>query len=373
MERERVREPDPAQISNYEKLVRHYEAVAHREKTGELLIPSDKRDYQQSRQGFLKYYMNPIFTDTALSSWAVFEHLVKKQSGRHRHQGGIIIYVLEGHGMTETDDQLIEWQEGDLLLLPIKPRGSTHQHWNRDESKGCRWVAFRDLLMGHAIANTIDQVSEMPDARGAPQKRPEDFARREWKATVGGEQVPLVTHPDELSKVNLFDRMVALRDLQRERLRQSTFLIRGDELAWELNAHGKMQWYLHPCIAYAAVNTHFFYRQEIPAGSRSGVQRHGGDAVFYITEGEGYTEVNGVRYNWKAGDVMTLPILLEGVIYRHVNTGTTRVRLIATERNVVHTTGVDRQSGFEQLQPCPEYREAQSARADRAEANQEDT
>ena len=34
----------------------------------------------------------------------------------------------------------------------------------------------------------------------------------------------------------------------------------------------------------------------------------------------------------------------------------TRARLIAIERNLVHTVGVDRQSGFEQLQPCPEFR-----------------
>ena len=152
-----------------------------------------------------------------------------------------------------------------------------------------------------------------------------------------------------------------MRDIQRQRLENSTFLIRGDELPWEINAHGKMQWYLHPCIAYAAVQTQIFYRQEIPVGSRSGVQKNGGDVVFYMLEGEGYTELNGTRHSWKAGDVMTLPTYPEGVIFRHVNTGAKPVRLICMERNLVHTTGVDRQSGFEELQPCPEYRAEQSA------------
>jgi gentisate 1,2-dioxygenase len=159
-----------------------------------------------------------------------------------------------------------------------------------------------------------------------------------------------------LARVNLFDRLLALRDVQRTRQAQATWMIRGDELPWEVNAHGKMQWYLHPCIAYSAVQTNLFYRQEIPAGSRSGLQRHGGDAVFYMLDGEGYTEVNGVRHAWKAGDVMTLPALADGVIYRHVNTGAAPARLIGVERNLVHTVGVDRQSGFEELQPCPEYR-----------------
>jgi len=103
----------------------------------------------------------------------------------------------------------------------------------------------------------------------------------------------------------------------------------------------------------SAVQPQLFYRQEIPA--RSGAQRHGGDAVFYIFEGD------GVRHVWKGGDVMTLPVFPDGVIYRHVNIGSAPVRLICIERNLVHTVGVDRQSGFEQLQPCPEYRQSQSA------------
>ncbi len=361
MERERVKEPDAEQLSDYEKSVRHYQAWADRQKNGELLIPSEKREFQVSRQGLIKYFMNPTTTDTAVSSWSVFEHRIKNQSGRHKHQGGIIIYALEGQGATETDGELIEWQAGDLLLLPIKPGGCNHQHWNRDTSKGCRWVAFQDLLISPYLATLIEQVSEMPDLRSNPLSAPVGRKLREWKATVTGEQVPLLTNPDELASANLFDRLIALRDLQRRRLAQSTFMIRGDELPWELNAHGKMQWYLHPCIAYTAVQTHLFYRQEIPVGSRSGVQRHGGDVIFYITEGEGYTEVDGVRHVWKSGDVMTLPVFANGVVFRHVNTGPVPVRLISMERNLVHTTGVDRQTSFEELQPCPEYRQAQSA------------
>ncbi len=133
--------------------------------------------------------------------------------------------------------------------------------------------------------------------------------------------------------------------------------IRGDELPWELNAHGKMQWYLHPCIAYSAVQTNLFYRQEIPVGSRSGLQRHGGDIIFKILEGKGYTEVDGVRYEWKKNDVMTLPLLRTGVTYRHVNTGSEPVLFLGMERNLVHTVGVGRHSGFEEIQPCPEYRQ----------------
>jgi gentisate 1,2-dioxygenase len=356
MERERAKEPDPTQQSGYEKLVRHYQEMQHRQRTGRLLVKGDELEYQKTRQGLLKFYLNPLVTDTALSSWSVFEHRINRQTGRHKHQGGVIIFVIEGEGSTQNDDEVLEWQAGDLIVLPIKPGGgSSHQHWNKDDTKGCRWIGLRDLMLAGYIANTMDQVAETPDA-GGKETDITGLRVRDWTATVSEEQVPLVGSPAAQANVNLFDRLVKLRDLQRARMQKATYLIRGDELPWELNAHGKMQWYLHPCIAYTQLQTHMFYRQEIAEGSRSGVQRHGGDAVFYIIQGEGYTEVDGVRHAWKPGDLMTLPIFPQGVVYRHVNTGKGAVRLFCMERNLVHTVNVDRQSGFEQLQPCPEYR-----------------
>jgi len=360
MERERSKEPEAIEASVYEQTVRYYQKWSERQRTGKLLIRADERDYQPSRQGFVKFYLTPLLDDTALSGGAVFERMIKRQTGRHRHQGGIIIYVIEGEGATETNGEILDWRAGDLLLLPIQPGGCSHQHWNKDPAKGCRWVAFRDMLVAPYIANAIDQLKETPDLRGDATSGIEGRrSRPDWKARVPGEQIPLITHPDELATTNLFDRLIALRDLQRRRQAQATFMIRGADLPWEWNAHGKMQWYLHPCIAYSAVQTNLFYRQEIPAGSRSGSQRHSGDVVFYILQGEGHTEVNGVRHAWKAGDVMTLPALPDGVVYRHANTGNAPVMLIGMERNLVHTVGVDRHAGFEELQPCPEYRQQQ--------------
>jgi hypothetical protein len=68
MERERTREPDPTQLSGYEKLVRHYQEMAHRQRTGRLLIKGDEIDYQPTRQGLLKFYLNPLVTDTRAAS-----------------------------------------------------------------------------------------------------------------------------------------------------------------------------------------------------------------------------------------------------------------------------------------------------------------
>ncbi len=352
-----MRDPEAIQDNLYEQILTHYKKLAEVQNNGELLIRSDDLDFQETRQGLLKIYMSPLKTDTTLRSWSVFVQHIRRQSGRHRHQGGIIIYVIEGEGMTEVNGEILEWQAGDLLLLPICPERCTHQHINKDASKGCKWVAFRHNAVRDYTANNIEQISNTPDLTGEEIQELKGKRRnKDWKSEVPGEQVSLVTHPDQLSSVSLFDKLIELRDYQRSRLEKSTWLIRGEDLPWELNPHGKMQWYLHPMIAYTCVQTNIFYRQEIPVGSRSGTQRTGGDAVFFISEGEGYTEVDGVRHEWKAHDVMTLPLRTQGVAYRHVNTGSIPVRLLGAEPNLVHTVGVDRHAGFEVLQPCPEFR-----------------
>jgi quercetin dioxygenase-like cupin family protein len=360
MEREKTREPEAAQSNQYEEAIRLRQEWIERQNKGRLLIRGAEQKYEETRQGRLKHYLSmyPKVSDTALDSWNCFIHDIRRQSGRHRHQGGILIYVIEGEGSTEVDGEVLEWRAGDLLLLPIRPKGCIHQHWNKDSSKPCRWVAFRHVAVRDYTANYIEQLVKTPDgeAGSGGLTTSQGKVRTDWKAEVHGDQVSLVTHPRQLEQVNMFDKLIELRDQARAREAKATWLIRGSELPWELNAHGRMQWYLHPCIAYSVVQTNLFYRQEIPVGSRSGVQRHGGDVVFFILRGQGYTELDGVKYNWEAEDVMTLPLRPDGGIYRHVNTGNEPVLLIGIEPNMVHTVGVDRHAGFEELQPCPEYR-----------------
>jgi gentisate 1,2-dioxygenase len=97
--------------------------------------------------------------------------------------------------------------------------------------------------------------------------------------------------------------------------------------------------------------------QEIPAGSRSGKQKHQGGRVHYVLEGKGYTVVDGVRHEWEKGDVVLLPIKPDGVVFQHFNADTNnRVRLVAAEPNWTDALGVDLGASFEQLEDSPDYK-----------------
>jgi quercetin dioxygenase-like cupin family protein len=106
------------------------------------------------------------------------------------------------------------------------------------------------------------------------------------------------------------------------------------------------------------LSTLIFFEQEIPPGSRSGRYKFQGEQVIYIIEGKGHTLIDGVKHPWKAGDVLNLSVRKPDSIVQHVNDDPNNpAKFVACAPNLFHTTGVDRGSGFEQIEDAPEYRD----------------
>lgn len=155
---------------------------------------------------------------------------------------------------------------------------------------------------------------------------------------------------------SLLNELFRMRDEWRERMSKSTTLVKGKDLEWEVNRHGKMKWYLHPALKDRAIRSLMIFVQEIPPLSRTGRQKHQGGLVHYVLEGRGYTILNGKKHEWEEGDFIVLPILPNGVEYQHFNDDDkTPVLLIAAQSNLFDALGVDMGSGFEQLEDAPEY------------------
>jgi hypothetical protein len=162
---------------------------------------------------------------------------------------------------------------------------------------------------------------------------------------------------ERLAQTNLWDRILALRDEQRAQRANGIQVVKEAELPLERNRQGLMRWYLHPDITDTVLSTYLFFSQEIPPGSRTGRLKFQGGQVMYIVEGRGHTVLDGVRHPWKAGDVVNLPLKRNGIVVQHVNDDPERpAKFVACEPNWLACTGVDRGSGFEQLEDAPEYR-----------------
>ena len=161
----------------------------------------------------------------------------------------------------------------------------------------------------------------------------------------------------KLAEVNHWEELLKLRDRQREQTRNAIQVIKEAELPQEVSRHGLLRWYLHPAIKDTCLSVLLFYQQEIPPGSRSGRLKFQGGQVMMITEGRGYTTIDGVKHPWKAGDVLNLPLRADGIIVQHFNADPSNpAKFVAAEPNWLECVTVDRGCGFEQLEDAPEYR-----------------
>jgi hypothetical protein len=176
-ERERSRERD-----NYELIVKFMTEDRKRSFTGDVVIRGREQPWRLSRQGLVRRYMMPSRYAredqfAALDDWNIFVQDVKVHSGMHQHQGGLVIFILEGEGHSLVDGVRHEWQAGDLLLLPVKPGGVQHQHFNRYQDRPAKWIAFISAQLFEWGASDMVQIKEHPDWK-PPAQQPIGRTRR---------------------------------------------------------------------------------------------------------------------------------------------------------------------------------------------------
>ncbi len=170
MERERVREKEPVQRDegeHYEETLRLNADARECARTGKIVIRGKGIPWRQNRQAYNKTFLSwHEVKDTAAEDWTCFIHDVKVHSGRHRHQGGVQLFVLEGEGYTVVDGKKVDWEKWDLVILPVKPGGCEHQHFNKVPGKPAKWMAFRYYPFAKVLGNMFEQVEESPDWKG---------------------------------------------------------------------------------------------------------------------------------------------------------------------------------------------------------------
>ncbi|MEW6472054.1 MAG: cupin domain-containing protein [Actinomycetota bacterium] len=141
-------------------------------------------------------------------------------------------------------------------------------------------------------------------------------------------------------------------DTRRQRAAKGAILIKGSEQPWELNRQGRCRFYAHLGRTDLANPDWISFRHEIH--THSGMHVHQGGLALFVTRGRGYTICNGRRADWKAGDVILLPIEPGGVEHQHFNLGEEPCEWIAFAFNPwLDAMG----NGYEQKTNHPEYRE----------------
>ena len=165
VERTRVREREPEKLTSYELAIRQDRAFAERQTTGRVVCRLEDCPQNLTRQGRLRSYLGLTIKDTPLQNWIVFTHEIRTASGKHRHQGGLIIYVIEGKGYSVIDGERVNWEKGDLVLLPLRENGVEHQHFNSQPGTPALWMAFIHQGTREHVASEITQSEVSPEYR----------------------------------------------------------------------------------------------------------------------------------------------------------------------------------------------------------------
>ena len=165
IERTRERERPPIKQSTYELEVAFRRERTERNERGPIVIRMKDREEVVERQGRVRFYLQPrTYTDTPLQMWSVFTHEIRTKSGRHRHQGGVLIYVLRGKGYSIVEGERVDWSKGDLVLLPMREGGIEHQHFNLDTEPSV-WAAFIHYPTMEHLASGLEHTENSPEYR----------------------------------------------------------------------------------------------------------------------------------------------------------------------------------------------------------------
>ena len=162
-EQQRTREAEAQQAPFYEHVYSMWNERGQQARTGQVVYRGKDLPWEQGRQARLKWYFHPMRKEAAVSNWLFFVQDIKTHSGRHRHQGGLALYVVEGVGWTTVNGVRHDWEEGDLILLPTMPHGVEHQHFNANPGSPCKWLAIIYDPYAQAMSSELDQKEVSPD------------------------------------------------------------------------------------------------------------------------------------------------------------------------------------------------------------------
>ncbi len=162
-----TQEPEPEEAVGplYLAEYGHIEDHVQRQHTAPLVVKALREDqYELNPQGKIGYYLHEqMFTDTCLRDWWVFIHDIRKVSGKHRHQGGLVLFILEGRGYTTMNGERFDWKAGDLVLMPLLPERVEHQHFNSNPGTGAKWMAFIHIPSFKEVGGELTQSSLDPE------------------------------------------------------------------------------------------------------------------------------------------------------------------------------------------------------------------
>ncbi len=233
------------------------------------------------------------------------------QTGKHVH-GEEAIHILAGSGFAVIGGRRYDWKPGTTIDVPFM---TEHQLFN---TSGETAVYVSAVAQDLDLFTKLGPLEQLEDKGASPSNVESLFPPQTSQFAEDGRRIAL--HLEDATDEN------ALRASQgnghhptgRQGHRHGGIRILmggGEGRTPETNGFR----------ASAAAMTHIF--EEEP---RTSSHKHSHtEAILYVLEGNGYSEIDGKRYDWAAGDAVHVPPKM--TVHQHFNPSEARTRTLRIE------------------------------------------
>src|SRR5262249_37879629 len=124
---------------------------------------------------------------------------------------------------------------------------------------------------------------------------------------------------------NFYDEWLAAPDQIHDELINCRAVARDRDIPWVSTPQdAKVKLMIANELGFATMGSNVI-KAEIPVGWHTGKHRHGEESM-HILEGEGFSIINGQRFDWHKNSTLQIPF---GAEHQHFNTGTVPVLSIS--------------------------------------------
>ena len=251
-------------------------------KSGEIVTPD--RDVERRTMRLATPGLNRGTTHTMIAALQLL--LPGECAPSHRHTPTAIRWILKGEGAYTTVEGDKCWMEpGDLILTPSWP---WHAHTNEGNGPMI-WLDGLDVpLVGYLKANFYEAFPEDTQPVVGTGESLKKFASGTLRPTWEQPNAPY----SPLFHYKWDKTYEALQNLSE--LGSDPF----DDVAME---------YSDPSTGGPVLKTMTCWVQKIRPGVRTKAHRHTSSKVYQVFKGEGYSVIDGQRFDWTEGDFLVIP------------------------------------------------------------------
>ena len=244
----------------------------------------------------------------------------------HRHMTSALRFILEGKGASGVVNGVkYNFEPGDYV---ITPEWCWHDHINEGDET-VFWLDCLDIPFTSALTSSFFEM--YPENR-QPIEYPEDYGT---KLYTGGMVRPISHRKPSPAPLGRYKWELTKQALDG----QSEFT--PDEFD-AVTAE-----FINPSTGKDANGRIGARMTQLPVNFKGKAHRHTHSAIYTVYKGSGYTVMNGVRFDWKAGDIFALPAW---TWHEHVNTSDAKEAVLFSTNDlpIMDTFGFEREEAYKE-------------------------